>query len=901
METKPNPDPAGCPGRAEIHAILAGDLPADPQAEVIRHLDSCPRCQAVMDELMGPASLDRLASADAEAMPDYQGGRETGSGQVAEIPGYRILETVGHGGEGVVYKAIDVKTGETVALKRLAFLPFGETGNEGREIEAARKLDHPGIVRLFRQFEWNGHTVLAMQWVEGGTLKDYLERHTLLPDEAVRLSIRLCEILEYSHRQGLIHRDLKPANVLLENGDLENPRLADFGLAKFAGPEGKYSAVTSGLGTPGYMPPEMVSTHFGPVGPATDIYSLGAILHETLVRRLPFESDTPFDMLRRTCDEPVTSLRRWRPEIPVDLETVCLKCLAKRPHERYGNVSELKDDLSRFQKGEPVVARRAGSVDQLRDWARRHPALAVSLTATFLVLVTSVAVLSVLLERSREDRIQAERSLNLAVDSMKNAAPIYKRFIESAFPEEHEQKNVERTARLCLETGDNSPDLRLRCESYFNALQMGAAIREIPNKLNLAESIFRSTLDKFLTLKANHEQTLKSSLRDGTVDSEFISELDMVNIRIAYCLIELAILEQKRGPSRQKISDEFVNQAIAQCEITLKENPTLDEAWSQLGNYLKLKSDQLVREGKFDEALNALKKSVDYQKSFYLLQPSNAMRWSFYEDAWRKYLTLLEEVRPGSAEFREEIETRFADIRQLFAARPPYWAEHIMISFSMMGHLTLYTTYKYEPAAILPRCEEILKMLDAIREATSRDSQHRERYFAMWVETASQLALSGQDARVKEECGRMERWLLTQNRSDSTDALLCWFRMNSPSKSFRSYRDAGRHMAGIAGDDPDIRRMKEWIAITNGGSIPDDIDVTRVPESQDSLIRWIPCQIFDLERISPDKWTKAERSRLLSLSKVLENEIEFATIWRLRCHELQAMEKTASNAPVREP
>lgn len=895
METPRNPDPARCPGIAEIREVLAGDLTTDPKPELIRHLDSCPKCQAVMDELLGPASLHRLASAETTAMPDFQGGRETGSAQFAEIPGYRILETVGHGGEGIVYKAIDTASGETVALKRLAFAPFGETGNEGREIEAARKLDHPGIVRLLNQFEWNGHTVLAMEWVEGGTLKEFLERNPVSQDEAVRLAIRLCEILEYAHDRGLIHRDLKPANVLLENGRVEHPRLADFGLAKFAGPEGKYSAVTSGLGTPGYMPPEMVSTHFGPVGPATDIYALGVMLYEMLVRRLPFESDTPFDILRRTCDEPVTSLRRWKPEIPRDLENVCLQCLAKRPQDRYRNVTELKNDLARHSKGEPVLARRAGAIDQLKGWARRNPAVAFSLSGAFLILVTSVIVLSILLERTRQ-KLAAESSLKLAVDSMKNAAPIYKRFTQNTLPSDAEISNLAETAKLCLRIGDDTTDLKTRCDSYFNALQMGTALRAFPAQLDLAESIFRSTLDQFLDLKANHESALRKTLRTGSLEGDYVSELDMVNIRIGYSLIEMANVQHIREPQQLKLYDTYVDQAIAQCELTLRENPSLEEALSMLGSFLTMRTDRLFREGKSEEALALIRKSLDYHKAFHLLEPANTIRWSFYVKGWGNYLRGLEKQNPGSAEFRKAIEARFGEFRDLYSRRPQNWAAQVVTMLDALGHFFIYEANRYDNVSLLDRCDEILNVLDELRASKGPDFQQRLIINSIWTEIISQFVLAGLETRARDESRRMEKWLLSLERSKETDYLVCYFRMLSPLKEFRSTPEAVNLAAGFSGDDKTTGSLKEWTEIANGGPIPADIGNPGELDGVAALHRWASCHLFSLERLKPAEWSEENRRILAEVKRILANELEIATTWRVRCRELEAAAQANAQA-----
>jgi WD40 repeat protein len=303
----------------------------------------------------------------------------------AAVPGYEIECELGRGGMGVVYKARQVAAGRVVALKMI--LSGGHAGPADlarfrREAQAVARLQHPGIVQVFEVGEHDGRPFFSLELVGGGSLDKRLKGGPLRPRAAALLVERLARAMHAAHEQGVVHRDLKPANVLLTADG--KPKVTDFGLAKTLDVEQGQTATGALMGTPPYMAPEQAGGRRQEIGPATDVYALGAVLYECLTGRPPFQAATPLDtILQVISDEPVPP-RRLQPKAPRDLETVCLKCLRKEPQKRYGSAAELAEDLRSWREGEPIKARPAGLTERALKWAKRRPALASLLLVVLL-------------------------------------------------------------------------------------------------------------------------------------------------------------------------------------------------------------------------------------------------------------------------------------------------------------------------------------------------------------------------------------------------------------------------------------------------------------------------------------------------------------------------------------
>jgi serine/threonine protein kinase len=312
---------------------------------------------------------------------------------------YELLEEIGHGGMGVVYKARQKSLDRIVALKLLMFGPHAPPESVKRfraEAVATAALQHPHIVAIHEVGLCAGQHFLVMDFVEGPSLARLIGNQPLPARRAAGYVRTIAEAIHYAHERGLLHRDLKPSNVLIDAND--QPRVTDFGLAKRL--EGDSELTVSGqvLGSPNFMPPEQAAGKRGTVSRRSDVYALGAILYHALTGRPPFVGEGLADTVQQVLNVEPVSPRVLNPRLPADLETVCLKCLEKEPAKRYATAQLLAQELGRFLEGKPVLARPVGRLSKAGRWCRRNPHLAGA---------TGAALLSLLLGAGRRDLAMA--------------------------------------------------------------------------------------------------------------------------------------------------------------------------------------------------------------------------------------------------------------------------------------------------------------------------------------------------------------------------------------------------------------------------------------------------------------------------------------------------------------
>lgn len=321
------------------------------------------------------------------------------------IPGYTILGVLGRGATSVVYKAKHLQLQRVVALKMI--LAGGSARPDqlerfNREAKVVARLRHPAIIQIYEVGEHAGQPYLSLEYVAGGSLQQRLGGKPQAALEAAQLVESLAHAIQVAHLENIIHRDLKPANILLsdermpgDDGRAEHthsspfklPKITDFGLAKLREERSGQTASGDVLGTPSYMAPEQATGNNNDVGPAADIYALGAILYELLTGRPPFHGATVLDTLQQVLKQEVVPPRRLQPKVPRDLDTICLKCLEKAPAGRYSSATALADDLRRFLNGAPVLARPVGLGGKVWRWTKRNRAVAALLASVFLLLL----------------------------------------------------------------------------------------------------------------------------------------------------------------------------------------------------------------------------------------------------------------------------------------------------------------------------------------------------------------------------------------------------------------------------------------------------------------------------------------------------------------------------------
>ncbi len=332
---------------------------------------------------------------------------------------YELLDLLGRGGTGVVYRARHRRLKRHVAYKVLTTLGDVDPDALTRfraEAETLARLHHPGIVQVFDAGVTHGTPFIAMEYVPGGCLAGRLKARRPTPREAAALITTVAGAVGYAHTQGVVHRDLKPANILL---DAEGrPKVADFGIARDLAGEthGGDAPSSTVVGTPRYMPPEQFSPG-GQLTPAVDVWALGVILYELLTGASPFPGTDPQQVLANVLRHDPVRPREWQPKLPYDLETICLKCLQPEAHRRYPSGKDLAEDLQRFLDNHSISARPVGPVERGVRWCRRNPVVAALATATVVTLAAGSAVSLALAARAVHERanavaaVEAERQL----------------------------------------------------------------------------------------------------------------------------------------------------------------------------------------------------------------------------------------------------------------------------------------------------------------------------------------------------------------------------------------------------------------------------------------------------------------------------------------------------------
>src|SRR5436190_12321872 len=304
------------------------------------------------------------------------------TGTFGDFGDYELLEVIGRGGQGVVYRALQKSLNRTVALKVIGLGHWATDSHLKRfrrEAEAAASLDHSGIVPIYEVGERDGSCYFSMKLIEGGQLDEVVRREPMPIRRTVELIAKVARTVHYAHDHSILHRDIKPGNILLDaKGE---PHLTDFGLARLVETESTVTRTLEVLGTPSYMAPEQAVGNNDAVSSVTDVYGLGAVLYQLLTGHPPFAGGTTYETIKLLLDTEPRQPRLWNSKIDRDLSTICLKCLEKDLKRRYSSALALTEDLERWLKHEPIQARHTGILGRGRKWVRRNPTTALLITS----------------------------------------------------------------------------------------------------------------------------------------------------------------------------------------------------------------------------------------------------------------------------------------------------------------------------------------------------------------------------------------------------------------------------------------------------------------------------------------------------------------------------------------
>jgi serine/threonine-protein kinase len=620
------------------------------------------------------------------------------------LPGYEIIAELGRGGMGVVYKARELKLNRLVAIKTILSGDHASSESCRRflgEAEAVARLHHPNIVQIYAFGDQDGLPYFTMEYVAGGSLADRLAGEPWESARAARLLETLARAVHEVHRLGVVHRDLKPANVLLSTEGV--PKIADFGLAKFLDVETGTTRTQLIVGSPNYMAPEQAGGSDRLIGPAADIYSLGAILYELLTGRPTFRGATVLETLELVKTAEPIPPRRLQPKLPRDLATICMKCLQKEPSKRYADAAALAEDVRRFSSGQPIHARPVSAPERLWRWCRREPALAA---LTFVLIAGLIGVTTqwwraeVHLKEAASERALAGAHLAAAKRERGRAEDNWLAQIEAN--------------RALQATRDREATAHRRAQERFDlALKALRGIQETTSDPRLMSDVRLEGLrGKLLAAALGFYRELQASLEDDA-SPEARSQLSEAYNRVASISWELGMRDEALAAHRRALllmeqlaaaapSDAKIREALARCHtrigFTLRTTERQAEALEPYERAREIQ-EQLARDyptdphypeilswtlsnlgvihrdlGRLDEAIRFHRRAIAIHEALVKQDPANAEYRSELAWCWR-YLCLAL-VATGDYASALPLAERAASVHEVLVAANGSNADH---------------------------------------------------------------------------------------------------------------------------------------------------------------------------------------------------------------------------------
>lgn len=760
---------SACPDPAELIQFAQDDLTRRHDDEIAAHLEVCTHCR------------DRLDGHDVAGWMNLLTSRQLVNSvqRMPVLEGFDVIERVGKGGQGIVYKAIEKKIGRFVAIKTIDEHSQFDSIAQGRLIEeakAAGRLNHPHIVRILSVLDAEMQSAIVMEWLGGGTLAQRLKNGKIELRDAVTVMIDITDAVSFAHRNGIIHRDIKPANIVFEDAGFRTARLTDFGLAKRSRTEGDWSTTAEMVGSPNYMSPEAISSDRGKISERSDIYSLGSVLYHILAGRAAFESHSPIETVYLSLNQDPIPPRVYRTDTPVDLETICLKCLAKDPDERYPRAQDLLDDLKRFAEGRPILAKRDPRWKPALRWARRNPLATALASALLILIIVTIVTLTILLNRAnasemrsranselanenlkrvRESERIAERRLTDSIEALGISTPIFKRFLESVDPNPAEIRKIDAFRQLCQKIAIDSKDPVERLKFLYVTLELGDSLFEIESRKSEAIEWTRTARKKIGEFLEGLDD--RSASIDTYVDHPdvFVFRLsEKAHIQYAHACSQLAgiLISQAGGPRlAQPEHVALIEEAIEHAEKALESNSDLDEARGDIANYRRLLATILIERNDFESAKSQLRKALALSESLRKAYPDDPNRWIAVVRNIEQVNRLAIEIDEDSKAFLANLD-RLEELLAISRSRSgDAWNEvtnQILMQLESRPRL-LYRAGDAKNALVF--IDGLISMSDSLKMAPSREFETRRRIAELRTERIALLRLMGKPESLVDE------------------------------------------------------------------------------------------------------------------------------------------------------
>lgn len=637
------------------------------------------KTQFEVEEAMASESPDTEPPAEASTNNEGQTAKPAPVGAVKlAIEGYEVLEELGRGGQSVVYKARHLGLNRLVALKMIHFSAAADEEQNARfrrEAEAVANFSHANIVQIHAVGEQRGRPYIVLEYVTEGPLSKKLAGAPQPPRYSAELVKTLARAMDAAHKAGIIHRDLKPSNVLLARDG--SPKITDFGLAKDL-QHGVSLTHTGGniMGTPSYMAPEQAAGKSKDVGPAADVYALGAMLYEMLTGRPPFTGATPLDILPQVlANEPVAP-RRLQPKAPRDLETICLKCLEKQPAARYASAAALADDLDRFLAGESIQARPASPWERSLKWARRRTAAATVIAAVFLLSVAGVAAgvyHSITIQRAlgvaEKRRIEANRQRDIAKENLQKARQILSQMVIHLVAEmapNPDAAAIEETRK----------EIIAKAQTFARTLLVGSSQDLAARRMAALDHLVLANLSHLLGEDAEAQKAMDEAIRIATrLSNEFPDDRENSLVLAAVHHDRAGWLYGTRKLAEAEIA---IDESISLFTQAEQETPNDSTVLHNCGNSYNLKGLILAALEKRPECEAAFRKAIEFESRLTKLDGRNlnyryalalmynslatnlekGKNWSAAGDAFEESINLtkaLAEERPDNSIYQQHL------------------------------------------------------------------------------------------------------------------------------------------------------------------------------------------------------------------------------------------------------